>query len=84
MNPEEGNIKWRYQLINYGADDKPDLKLLEVYFDTITGKTEGWTEHPYRISGYENAQEIVEDLKMILKAIQRNGVVSIKDLDGHK
>jgi len=81
MNPEEGNIKLRYQLINSGADDKPDLKLHEVYFNAITGKIEGWTENPYQISGYENAQEIVEDLKMILKAIKKNGVIYIKDLD---
>lgn len=80
----DGNIKWRYQLINCGTDDKPDLKLHEVYFNAITGKIEGWTEIPYQISGYENAQEIEEDLAMILTAIQRNGVISIKDLDGYK
>jgi len=78
---DDGNLKWRYQLINYGTDDRPDLKLHEVYFNAITGKIEGWTENPYQISGYENAQEIEEDLKMILKAIQGNGVVSINDID---
>jgi hypothetical protein len=77
---DDVDLKWRYQLINYGTDDKPDLKMHEVYFNASSGKIEGWTENPYQISGYENAQEIVEDLEMILKAIQRNVVVSIKDL----
>lgn len=80
---DDVDLKWRYQLINYGTDDKPDLKMHEVYFNATSGKIEGWTENPYQISGYENAQEIVEDLEMILKAIQRNGVISIKDIDAH-
>jgi uncharacterized protein YrrD len=78
---DEGNIKWRYQLINYGTDDQPDLKLHEVYFDVNTGKINGWTERPYQISGYENSEEIVEDLEMIFKAIRSNAVISLRDLE---
>jgi len=78
---DERNIKWRYQLINYGTDDQPDLKLHEVYFDVNTGKINGSTEHPYQISGYENSEEIVEDLEMIFKAIRSNAVISLRDLE---
>jgi len=76
MEPvHERNIKWRYQLINYGTDDQPDLKLHEVYFDVNTGKIIGWTERPYQISGYENSNDIMDDLKMILKDIRKNAPV---------
>ena len=78
---DDGNIKWRYQLINYGTDDQPDLKLHEVYFDMNTGKIKGWTERPYQISGYENSEEIVEDLELILESIQRNEIISLTDLE---
>ena len=75
------NIKWRYQLINYGTDDQPDLKLHEVYFDVNTGKINGWTERPYQISGYENREDIMEDSEMILETIKRNGIISLIDLE---
>lgn len=82
MDPkDEGNTKWRYQLVNYGTDDRPDLKLHEVYFDVNTGKINGWTEHPYQISGYETRENIVRDLELILKAINRYDVISTNDLE---
>lgn len=76
----DGNLKWRYQLINYGTEDQPDLKLHEVYFDVNTGKIIGWTERPYQISGYENSNDIMDDLKIILKDIQPNAPVNFEDL----
>ncbi|WP_181276734.1 hypothetical protein [Arcticibacter pallidicorallinus] len=46
-----------------------------------TGKINGWTERSYQISGYENSEEIVEDLELILETIQRNGIISLIDLE---
>lgn len=72
MEPvHDGNLKWRYQLINYGTDDQPDLKLHEVYFDVNTGKIIGWTERPYQISGYENSNDIIADLKITLRIFKK-------------
>ena len=82
MDPiDDKNTKWRYQLINYGTDDRPNLKLHEVYFDVNTGKINGWTQHPYQIFGYESREDIVRDLESILRAINRYEVISITDLE---
>ena len=78
----KGETKWCYQIIDHGKPGEPDLCVHEVYFDTVSKKVKYYTENPVRFSGYENREELIKDLEMMLADLknEENKIIEIEEI----
>lgn len=74
------NVKWRYQVMDYGTAEAPDFRIHEVYFNTISKRTIAYTENPIRLKGYESKEEIIDGLELIIEYL-RKGDIEVLSLD---
>lgn len=65
-------VKWRYQVFDCGTVEKPDFRVHEVYFNTISKRIVSHTENPVVLKGYESKEEIIEDLELMLEDLRRD------------
>lgn len=64
-------VKWWYQVIDYGTPDNPNLQVHEVYFNTVNKNIVSHTVNPVILQGYESKEEIIKDLELMLEDLKR-------------
>jgi len=77
------DVKWWYQVINHGTAENPDLRLHEVYFNTVNKQVASHTVNPVSLQGYESKEEIIKDLELIIQDLKSadNKVLEIDKLN---
>ncbi|WP_431610397.1 hypothetical protein [Chryseobacterium sp. 'Rf worker isolate 10'] len=58
---------WRYQVINRGTEDEPSFGIHEIYFNIKKNGDNVWTENPENLGEYDNLEELIGSLEMMLK-----------------
>lgn len=74
-------VKWCYQIIDHGTPERPDYCVHEVYFDIKTKRIVTHTLSPVALENYENKEELIEVLEMIIEDLKKNKVLSMSDVD---
>lgn len=78
---ENSKPYWRYQIINNGTKEEPSLGIYEIYFNT---KYEGdcmWTQNPITLNNYDDLEELIASLEMMLKDIKSHPVLLESELE---
>ncbi|HAY3544946.1 hypothetical protein HZQ28_17550 [Elizabethkingia anophelis] len=71
---------WRYQVINRGTKEKPSLGIHEVYLNTQKEGDLLWTQNPITLTNYNNIEELIDTLNLILKNIKTHPVLLESEL----
>lgn len=76
-----GQVYWHYQVINTGTKKKPCLGIHEIIRNTENDKEISWTEDPIDLGGFENVEELTENLENILKTIKNYPILLESELE---
>lgn len=81
LNKDE--VKWWYQAIDHGTVEDPDLRVHEVYFNTVNKRIVSHTVNPFSLEGYESKDEIIKDLELIIEDLRRvdNEVLDVENVN---
>jgi len=61
---------WNNRIFKHITNGEVTYSVHECFYDT-NGKTQGWTQNPISIGGYENIDELINDLRQILDDAER-------------
>lgn len=76
-----GEVYWHYQVINTGTKEKPCLGVHEIIRNTENEKEISWTEDAIDLGGFENVEELTENLENILKAVRNYPILLESELE---
>ncbi|WP_407517850.1 hypothetical protein [Elizabethkingia anophelis] len=72
---------WRYQVINHGTAEEPSLGIHEIYLNIENNNDCMWTQSPISLNNYNNLEELVKSLELMLKDIEKYPILLESDLE---
>ncbi|WP_407476787.1 hypothetical protein [Elizabethkingia anophelis] len=75
---------WRYQVINRGTLENPSLGIHEIYSNTGKEGDLMWTQSPISLNNYNNLEELIKSLELMLKDIKEYPILFEADLHEKK
>lgn len=75
------NAYWRYQLINSNTEENPVLNIHEVWINKDSEKVFSYSENPIDINGWDNTDDLVGSLEMILRCCKKFPILQKKEIE---
>ena len=72
---------WRYQVINHGTAEEPNLAIHEIYLNIENSSDCMWTQSPISLNNYNNLEELIKSLELMLKDIEKYPVLLESELE---
>lgn len=74
-------LQWRYQVINHGTAEEPSLGIHEIYLNIENNNDYTWTQSPISLNNYNNLEELVKSLELMLEDIKKHPILLESELD---
>lgn len=72
---------WRYQIINRGTEKEPLFGIHEMIFNIKRVGDISWTENPMTLNNYDNLDDLIRSLEMMLSDAKKYPPLLESDLE---